>query len=85
VVRDKTNTNISGTITSASIAFNYDYTNQTEGGKRTGGTDTAVTLVAGKSGSAKPVVVATSAAGGLTASKSISITAIAETDRAYQA
>lgn len=83
VVRDKSNTNISGTISSESIAFNYDYTNQTEGGKRTGGTDTAVTLVAGKSGSAKPVVVATSAATGLTASKSISITAIAETDRAY--
>lgn len=84
IVRDKTNTNISGTIGSASIAFNYDYTNQTEGGKRTGGTDTAVTLVAGKSGSAKPVVVQTSAAGGLTASKSIKITATAETDRAYQ-
>ena len=84
VVRDKNNVNISGTITSTSIAFNYDYTNQTESGKRTGGTDTAVTLVAGKSGSAKPVVVATSAGGGLTASKSISITATAETDRAFQ-
>jgi hypothetical protein len=85
VVRDKSNSNISGTIGSTAVSFNYDYTNQTEGGKRTGGTDTAVTLVAGKSGSAKPVVVATSAAGGLIASKSISITATAETDRAYQA
>ena len=84
VVRDKTNTNISGSIGSVAVSFNYDYTNQTESGKRTGGTDTAVTLVAGKSGSAKPVVVATSAAGGLTASKSISITATAETDRSYQ-
>jgi hypothetical protein len=84
IVRDKTNTNISGTIASVSQAFNYDYTNQTEGGLRTGGTDTAVTLVAGKSGSAKPVVVATNAAGGLTASKSISITATAETDRAFK-
>lgn len=84
IVRDKTNTNISGTISSTSIPFNYDYTNQTEGGLRTGGTDTAVTLVAGKSGSAKPVVIATTAGTGLTASKSISITATAETDRAYQ-
>jgi hypothetical protein len=83
IVRNKANTNISGTIGSTAIAFNYDYTNQTEGGLRAGGTDTAVTLVAGKSGSAKPVVVATSAAGGLTASKSISITATAETDRSY--
>jgi hypothetical protein len=83
IVRDKNNSNIAGSISSTSISFNYDYTNQTESGKRTGGTDTAVTLVAGKSGSAKPVVVATSAGGGLTASKSISITATAETDRAY--
>jgi hypothetical protein len=83
VVRDKDNVNISGTVGSASIAFTYDYTNQTEGGKRTGGTDTAVTLVAGKSGSAKPVVVSVVAASGLTASKAIKITATAETDRAY--
>lgn len=85
IVRDKTNANISGTIGSTAITFNYDFTNQLEGGMRTGGTDTAVTLVAGKSGSAKPVVVATTAQTGLTASKSISITATAETDRAYQA
>jgi hypothetical protein len=84
IVKNKAGTNISGTISSASIAFNYDYTNDTAGGLRTGGTDTAVTLVAGKSGSAKPVVVATSAAGGLTASKAIKIAAVAETDRAFQ-
>jgi hypothetical protein len=84
VVRDKLNNPISGTIGSQSISFNYDFTNQTEGGKRSGGSDTAVTLVAGKSGSAKPVVVQTNAAGGLTASKSIKITATAETDRAFQ-
>jgi len=84
VVRDKNNNPISGTISSTAIPFSYDYTNQTESGKRTGGTDTAVTLVAGKSGSAKPVVVATTAGTGLTASKAISITATAETDRAYQ-
>ena len=83
VVRDKSNVAISGAIGSTAVPFNYDYTNQTETGKRTGGTDTAVTLVCGKSGSAKPVVVSVAAASGLTASKSISITATAETDRAY--
>ncbi len=84
IVRDKTDTDIAGVIGSGNIPFNYDFTNQTEGGKRTGGTNTAVTLVAGNSGSAKPVVVATSAAGGLIDSKAISITATAETDRAFQ-
>lgn len=84
VVRDKSNVAISGTIGSTAVSFNYDYTNQTETGKRTGGTDTAVTLVAGRSGFAKPVVVSVAAVSGLTASKSISITATAETDRAYQ-
>lgn len=83
IVKNKSGVDIAGTISSASIPFNYDYTNETAGGLRTGGTDTAVTLVAGKSGSAKPVVVSTSAAGGLTASKAIKIAAVAETDRAY--
>jgi hypothetical protein len=83
IVRNKSNIDISGTIGSSAIAFNYDYSGQTESGKRTGGTDTAVTLVAGHSGFAKPVVVATSAAGGLTASKTISISAVSETDRAF--
>tara|TARA_R110000772_G_scaffold8737_2_gene28942 strand:- start:16974 stop:18650 length:1677 start_codon:yes stop_codon:yes gene_type:complete len=83
IVRDKTNTDIAGTIATTIIPFNYDFTNQIEGGLRTGGTNTAVTLVAGNSGSAKPVVVATTALGGLIDSKAISITATAETDRAY--
>jgi hypothetical protein len=83
IVRDKTNADIAGVIGSTTVPFNYDFTNQTEGGKRTGGTNTAVTLVAGYSGSAKPVVVATTALGGLIDSKAISITATAETDRAY--
>tara|TARA_R110000803_G_scaffold4054_2_gene13879 strand:- start:6350 stop:8026 length:1677 start_codon:yes stop_codon:yes gene_type:complete len=84
IVRDKTDADIAGTIASTSVPFNYDFTNQTEGALRTGGTNTAVTLVAGNSGSAKPVVTATSAAGGLIDSKAISITATAETDRAFQ-
>lgn len=75
---------VEGTISGSSVSFNYDYTNETAGGLRTGGTDTAVTLVAGNPGYAKPVVVQLPAAQGLTASKSIVITATAETDRAYQ-
>jgi hypothetical protein len=83
IVKNKAGVDIAGTVGAASIPFNYDYTNDTAGGLRTGSTDTAVTLVAGKSGSAKPVVVATSPSGGLTASKGIKIAAVAETDRAY--
>lgn len=80
IVKNASGVDISGTISSSSISFDYDYTNDTAGGLRTGGTDTAVTLVAGNPGVAKPVV----ATGSLTASKSISISAVAEQDRAYQ-
>jgi hypothetical protein len=69
---------IAGTITSGTISFTFDYTGNVQGG-RTGGTDAAVTLVAGNAGKAKPVVVT----GLLTASKSISISATAETERSY--
>lgn len=77
-VNDKDGNPIQGTITGTPISFTFDYTNNVQGG-RTGGTDAAVTLVAGNAGSAKPVVVTAS----ITASKSISITATAEQDRAY--
>jgi hypothetical protein len=82
-VTKKTGGFVEGTIAGSSVSFTYDYTNETAGGLRTGSTDTAVVLVAGNPGFAKPVVVATNAAGGLTASKTIKITATAETDRAY--
>lgn len=77
-VNDKDGNPIQGSITSGTISFTFDYTNNTQGG-RTGGTDAAVTLVAGNAGSAKPVV----ATGTITESKSVSITATAEQDRAY--
>lgn len=80
IVKNKLGVDITGTITGSSIAFNYDYTNDTAGGFRTGGTETSVTLVAGNPGVAKPVVVS----GTLIESKSISISAVAEQDRAYQ-
>jgi hypothetical protein len=83
-VTKKTGGFVEGTISSSTVSFTYDYTNETAGGFRTGGTDTAVVLVAGNPGYAKPVVVSTNAAGGLTASKTIKFTATAETDRAYQ-
>jgi len=80
IVKNKLGVDIAGTISSGTIAFNYDYTNDTAGGFRTGGTVTPVTLVAGNPGTAKPVV----ATGSLTESKAIEISAVAEQDRAYQ-
>jgi hypothetical protein len=77
-VNDVSGNPITGTITGNSIAFTYDWTGNVQGG-RTGGTDAAVTVVAYNAGKAKPVV----ATGLLTASKSISISLTAETDRAY--
>jgi hypothetical protein len=77
-VNDKDGNPIQGTITGSSISFTFDYTNNTQGG-RTGGTPASVTVVAGNAGSAKPVV----ATGTITESKSVSITATAEQDRAY--
>lgn len=69
---------ISGTISSGSIGFTYDYDGDTTGG-RTVSTDTDVVLVASNPGYAKPVVVY----GTLTASKGLVFTAVAEVDRAY--
>lgn len=80
IVKNKLGVDITGTISGSSIAFSYDYTNDTAGGFRTANTPTAVTLVAGNPGVAKPVV----ATGTLTESKSITISAVAEQDRAYQ-
>jgi hypothetical protein len=77
-VNDASGSPIFGTITGASIAFTFDYTGNTQGG-RSGAVDAAVTLVAGNASKAKPVVVT----GILNASKSITISAVAETDRAY--
>lgn len=77
-VNNKDGNPIAGTISGGSISFNFDYSGNSQGG-RTPGTDAAVTLVAGNKGSAKPVV----ATGLITQSKGITISAIAEQDRAY--
>jgi hypothetical protein len=77
-VNDASGAPIAGTITSGVISFTYDWTNNIQGG-RAGGIDASVTVVAGNASKAKPVV----ATGTLGASKSISISLVAETDRTY--
>jgi len=78
-VNDATPAAITGTITSGAIDFTYDYDANVQRGSGSDGEDAPITVVAGNAGSAKPVV----ATGVITRSKSISVTLIAETDRAY--
>jgi len=77
-VNDASGVPIAGVISGSSINFTYDWTNNVQGG-RSGGVDASVTVVAGNASKAKPVV----ATGTLGQSKSISISLVAETDRAY--
>ena len=77
-VNDKDGLPITGTISSGSVAFTFDYDGNVQGG-RTAGTDAQVVLVAGNKGSAKPVV----ATGTISRAKGISLSCVAETDRAY--
>jgi hypothetical protein len=69
---------ITGTISSASIGFDYDYDGNVQGGF-TGGTDRAVTLVGVRPGTGKFVA----ATGTLSRSKAISLSLVAEADRVY--
>lgn len=77
-VNNATGTPITGTISSNSISFDYDYDGNTQGGF-SGGTDRPVTLVGIKPGSGKFVV----ATGTLTRSKAIALSLVAEADRVY--
>jgi hypothetical protein len=77
-VNDASGTPITGTISSGSIAFTYDYDGNVQGGFA-GGTDRPVTLVGIKPGTGKFVV----ATGTLTRSKAITLSLVAEQDRAY--
>jgi hypothetical protein len=77
-VNDVLGNPIAGTISSGSIPFDFDFTSNAQGG-RTGSTSLNVTVIAGNPGVGKPVV----STGVLTASKSISIALVAETDRSY--
>lgn len=71
-------TPIAGTVSSGSIAFDYDYDGNVQGGYA-GGTDRPVTLIAIRPGYGKFAV----ASGTLTRSKGISLSLVAETDRVY--
>ena len=77
-VNDAAGTPITGTISSGSISFTFDYDGNTQGG-RTAGTDAAVTLIGIRPGSGKYVA----ASGTLTRSKAIALSLVAETDRVY--
>jgi len=76
-VKDSTAVAITGNIANGSIAFDFDYDGDTLGG--TAGTDKPVTLIGIRPNSSKFAV----ATGVLTRSKAISLSLVAETDRAY--
>jgi len=76
-VKNASGVDIAGTISAASIGFDFDYDNDALGG--TAGTDKAVTLIGIKPGSGKFAV----ATGTLTRSKGISLSLVAEQDRVY--
>lgn len=78
-VKNAVGTPITGTISSGSIGFDFDYDNDAEGG--TAGTDKAVTLIGIKPGTGKFAV----ATGTLSRSKGISLSLVAESDRVYSA
>jgi hypothetical protein len=78
-VNDSNGNPISGATTSASITFTYDYDGNDQRGIVSKETDAPVVVVAGNKGIAKPVV----ASGTITRSKGISISLVAEQDRAY--
>lgn len=77
VLKSDNTTPISGTITAASIAFDFDYDNSTVGGGA--GTDKAVTLIGIRPGYGKFAV----ATGTLSRSKGITLSLVAEQDRVY--
>lgn len=77
-VNNVAGTPITGAISASSIAFDYDYDGNVQGGA-TAGTDRAVTLIGIKPGTGKFVA----ATGTLSRSKSISLSLVAEADRVY--
>lgn len=77
-VNDASGTPITGTISSGSVAFTYDYDGNVQGGF-TAGTDRPVTLIGIRPGGGKYAA----ATGTLTRSKSIALSLVAEQDRVY--
>ncbi len=76
-VLDASDNPITGTISSGSISFTFDYDGDSAGG--TAGTDKNVVLIGIKPGTGKYV----SATGTLTRSKAIALSLVAEVDRVY--
>jgi len=77
-VNDASGTPITGTISSSSIAFTFDYDGNVQAGYA-GGTDRPVTLIGIRPSTGKFVA----ATGTLTRSKAIALSLVAEQDRAY--
>jgi hypothetical protein len=78
-VKDASGNDIQGTISGGSVSFTFAYDTETAGGLRTAGTDAPVVVVAGRPGSAKPVVTT----GIIARSNANSFALVAEQDRAY--
>lgn len=78
-VNNAAGTPITGTISSGTISFDFDYDSDTAGG--TAGTDKAVTLIGIRPGYGKFAVTT----GVLSRSKGISLSLVGEQDRAYAA
>lgn len=76
-VLDNSGSPIAGEISAASISFDFDYDNDVLGG--VAGADKDITLIGIRPNSSKFAV----ATGTLTASKAITLSLVAETDRAY--
>ncbi len=76
-VKDSTGADITGTIVTSSISFDFDYDGDILGG--TAGTDKPVTLIGIRPNSSKFAVTT----GTLTRSKGLVLSLVAETDRAY--
>jgi hypothetical protein len=77
-VNNASGAEIAGTISSSTLSFTFDFDGNVQGG-RTAGTNASVTVVAGKAGSAKPVVTI----GTITRAVGQTIALVAEQDRAY--
>jgi hypothetical protein len=77
-VNDASGNPIAGTISAGTLSWTFDYDGNVQGG-RTAGTNAAVTIVAGKPGSAKPVTATATIARAV----GQTFTLVAEIDRAY--